>query len=390
MIYLDNNATTRIDTEVLEAMLPYLEEDYGNASSIQHKMGRKTHLAVEESRATIAKYLKVDPKEIYFTSGSTEAITTVIQGIYDRYRSKGNHIITCATEHKAVLANCEAVEKKGAKITYIPVNQEGELDLEALEKAINKETILVCLMSANNETGILHPIRDIAILCQEKGVLFFCDATQSIGKHSIDLASLPIDLLCFSAHKFHGPKGIGVLYVRRKSRPIQIEPLIIGGKQENGLRGGTYNTASIVGAAKAITCISDDTQEKVQKLRDYFEQRILNSIEDCSILSYRAERLNNTSNIFFKYVSSAELMVSLPDVACSSGSACMTATHAPSSVLKAMHLSVEEGRCCVRFSFSKYNSKEEVDMLIPQIENAVCQIRASSPIWKMYKEGLIH
>lgn len=389
MIYIDNNATTRIDSNVLEAMLPYLKEDYGNASSTQHKMGRLTHHAIEESRISIAKRLKVDPKEIYFTSGSTESITTVIKGIFDRYQSIGKNIIIGATEHKAVITTCEAIEKKGAEITYIPVNENGELNINYLKSAIKKETILVCLMSANNETGVKYPIEEIAEICKERNVLYFCDATQSIGKEEIDLSQIPIDILCISAHKFHGPKGIGALFIRRKSKPIQIEPLILGGKQENGLRGGTYNTANIIGMAKAIENVSQKVNNEVEELRNYFERNVNNHIEDCKILSLHAKRIGNTSNIFFKYVNSSELMIKLSNIAVSSGSACMTGVSEPSHVLKAMNLNNEESRCCIRFSFSKYNTKEQIDIVIQDLKNAIEQIRASSPIWKMYKEGIL-
>lgn len=389
MIYLDNNATTRIDYTVLDAMLPYLKEDYGNASSIQHKQGRIAHQAVENSRDLIAQYLQVQPKEIFFTSGATESISSTIKGIYERYQTIGNHIITCKSEHKAVLATCEAIAKKGAQITYLAVDEQGQINSDELRNAITKETILVCLMAVNNETGVIHPIAKIAALCQQKNVLFFCDATQSITKQPLDLSTTPIDMLCLSAHKFHGPKGIGVLFVRRKTKPIQIEPLIIGGKQENGFRAGTYNTANIVGMAKALEVSNYNSQRTIGDLRDYFEQRIVEEIEDSLVIGIHTTRIGNTSNILFKHVRSSELMSKLPTIALSSGSACVSGDRDPSHVLKAMHLSDEDALSCVRFSFSKYNNTVEIDSVISQLKTNIRKIRAHSPIWQMYKAGLL-
>lgn len=389
MIYLDNNATTRLDDEVLEAMLPYLKDDYGNASSIQHKLGRNANQAIEKSRNSLAKYLNVNPKEIFFNSGSTEAISTVIKGVYNRYQSIGNHIITCKTEHKAVLSTCEDLEKKGANISYLAVNQYGQIDLHELEQVISARTILVCLMSANNETGALHPISQISKICQDKGVLFFCDATQSIGKQHIDLKTTAIDILCLSAHKFHGPKGIGALFVRRKSKPIQIEPLIIGGKQEAGFRAGTYNVPNIVGMAQAIESIDIHENEKIEALRDYFEARITAEIGHIKIIAKEVERLPNTSNILFKHVKSTELMTKINDIAVSSGSACVTGDRNPSHVLTSMQLTNEDALSCIRFSLSKYNTTKEIDEVIEQIKTNILKIRNQSPIWQLFQAGLL-
>lgn len=389
MIYLDNNATTRIDDEVLEAMLPYLKEEYGNASSIQHKLGRTANHAVEISRNTIAKYLNVSPKEIYFNSGSTEAVSTVIKGVYNRYQSKGNHIITCQTEHKAVLSTCESLAKQGAKVTYLPVDKDGQIDLKQLENSITGETILVCIMSANNETGVINPIQELARICQSKDVLFFCDATQSIGKQHIDLSRIPVDILCISAHKFHGPKGTGALFIRRKSKPIQMEPLIIGGKQENGFRAGTYNVPNIVGLGKAIEKLNDSNILSIEVLRDYFENRLVNEIEEAQIIGKESPRLCNTSNIQFKHVRSGELMSKMNDIALSSGSACVTGDRDPSHVLLAMHLSDEDALCCIRFSLSKYSTQIEIDSVIEELKDKINRLRQQSPIWQMYKAGLL-
>lgn len=386
MIYLDNNATTRIDDEVLNAMLPYLKEAYGNASSIQHKLGRAANQAVEESRKSIAAYLGVSAKEIYFTSGATEAINMVLRGVFARYQSIGKHIITAKTEHKAVLSTLEKLEKQGAEINYLHVEASGNIDLQELESMIRKDTILITLMAANNETGVIHPIQQIGAIAAQHNVLFFSDTTQMIGKESLDLTH--VDICCFSAHKLHGPKGIGGLYIKRKSRPIQIEPLITGGKQENSLRGGTYNTASIVGMGKAFE-IATTNPSSITLLRDYFEKQITTSIDDCAIHAAAATRLCNTSNILFKHVRSNELMTALKDVAVSSGSACVSGDRDPSHVLTAMGITDEDALCSVRFSLSKYTNRQELDEAIQLIQQAVEKIRNNSPIWQLYKSNII-
>jgi len=390
MIYLDNNATTRIDDTVLETMLPYLKEEYGNAASIQHKLGRNAHQAIEKARNNIARHLQVQAKEIFFTSGSTESISTVLKGIYERYNSIGNHIITCQTEHKAVLSTCEALSKKGANITYLAVDDQGNINLEELRNHITKDTILICLMAANNETGIIHPIAEIATICQEKGILFFCDGTQYIGKENINLSATPIDIFCFSAHKFHGPKGIGAIYIRRKTKPIQIAPLIIGGKQENSFRAGTHNVPNIVGIGTAIEVLSNADKEQIAELRNYFEKRIETEIDECIVLAKKANRIANTSNILFKYVPNSQLIAKLPNIALSSGSACVSGDRNPSHVLKAMHLSDNDALSCIRFSLSKYTKKIELDTVIDELKKTIHKIRMESPIWQMYKSGLLH
>lgn len=389
MIYLDNNATTRMSDQVLEEMLPFLREDYGNASSIQHKLGRRAHQAVEQARERVAQALRVDTKEIFFTSGATEAINTVLKGVYQRYQAKGRHIITSPAEHKAVLTVCEQLRGEGAEVTYLSVNAQGLIDTDELKRSIREDTVLVCLMAANNETGVLAPLGDIAAICRQKDVLFFCDATQYIGKLGIGLSQEPIDMLCLSAHKFHGPKGIGALYVRRKSKPTQIASLIQGGKQEHGFRGGTYAVAPIVGLGAALKEIEQNDAEYIRELRDQFEQLVMQEIAETKVHGSEAPRLYNTSNILFKHVRGAELMTKLPDVAISSGSACVSGDRDPSHVLKAMGISDEDALCSLRFSFSKYNTREEVVEVVAKLKAAVEKLRAESPVWKMYKAGLL-
>lgn len=389
MIYLDNNATTRLDDAVLEAMLPFLKEEYGNASSLQHKLGRQANQAIERARQFIADTLQVQSKEIFFTSGSTEVINTVLRGVFDRYQSKGNHIITCQTEHKAVLTTCRDLEKKGATVTYLPVDRNGIVALEDLKSAITAQTILVCLMSANNETGILHPIKEIAELCREKDVIFFCDSTQSLGKQAFDLTTLPIDLCCLSAHKFHGPKGAGVLFIRRKTKPIQIAPLHTGGDQEQGLRGGTYNVPAIVGIGEAIRLTQKVDFSAIENLRNHLEDRILTEIEDTFVNGKQEHRISNTSNITIKYVRASQLMAKIPNIAIASGSACVSGSRDPSHVLKAMGHTDEDAFCSIRISLSRYTTLAEIDHAIALIKPAIQSIRDQSPIWKMYKNGLL-
>lgn len=385
--YFDNNATTKMDEEVLKAMLPFLQESYGNASAVQHKLGRQANGAIEQARIQLASVLNAQPKEIFFTSGATESISTVFQGIYKAYQSIGNHIISCASEHKAVLSSCQALAKQGAKLTMLSCNSHGQIDLQELEAAIQPDTILVSLMAANNETGLLHPIAEIADICQRKDVLFFCDATQHIGKLPLDLQAIPIDILCFSAHKFHGPKGIGALYIRRKSKPIQIPAMILGGNQEHGFRGGTYAVPQLVGMGEASRHFQFNSN--LSEVRDYFESRLIAEVPEVSVHAQQCPRTPNTSNVLIKHVRSTELMTKLPDMAFSSGSACVSGSRDPSHVLKAMGLSDEDAYCSSRFSFSKYNTREEIDQAVQQIKAAVETIRKQSPIWQLYQEGLI-
>lgn len=385
--YFDNNATTKMDEEVLKAMLPFLQESYGNASAVQHKLGRQANGAIEQARIQLASVLNAQPKEIFFTSGATESISTVFQGIFKAYQSIGNHIISCASEHKAVLSSCQALAKQGAKLTMLSCNRHGQIDLQELEAAIQPDTILVSLMAANNETGLLHPIAEIADICHRKDILFFCDATQHIGKLPLDLQAIPIDILCFSAHKFHGPKGIGALYIRRKSKPIQIPALILGGNQEHGFRGGTYAVPQLVGMGEASQHFQFNSN--LSELRDYFESRLIAEVPEVNVHAQQWPRTPNTSNVLIKHVRSTELMTKLPDMAFSSGSACVSGSRDPSHVLKAMGLSDEDAYCSSRFSFSKYNTREEIDKAVQQIKAAVETIRKQSPIWQLYQEGLI-
>lgn len=386
-IYLDNNATTKIDPLVLDTMLPFLRESYGNASSVQHRIGREANQAVAFARQQIAQKFAVQENEIFFNSGATEAINTVLRGIADAYSRKGKHIITCQTEHKAVLATCAQLERSGTEITYLPVNQNGELDLQLLGNSIRHDTILVCIMAANNESGVIHPIREIAHICQERDVLFFCDATQLTGKQEINLQQVPIDILTFSAHKFHGPKGVGALYVRRKRKRIQIPPLIAGGQQENGFRGGTLNVPHIVGCGKALEMAT--AHPEIKACRDELEKQIKLQIPSVIIHGEQAPRLDNTSFIAFRHIKAAEIMTTLPHIALSSGSACTSGLLDPSHVLKAMGVNDEDAFSSIRISLSKFTTKEDITQTVESLVNAVQRLRSSSPIWQLFKAGHI-
>ena len=387
MIYLDNNATTRLDDVVIEHMTTVMKDNYANASSTQHKAGRSANSLVEKARQSIATLLNITPKEIIFTSGATESINLAIKGLYNRLQSFGKHIITCATEHSAVMSSCKQLEYIGADITYLPVKHDGQIDLELLDQSIRKDTILVCIMSCNNETGILHPIESISAICKSHHTPFFCDVTQSIGKEIINFNL--VDYACFSAHKFHGPKGIGVLYSKNNNRGSQLTPLLSGGSQESGLRPGTYNTPAIVGMAKALEIALQTDRDTIMNLRDYMEDEIKRRIPEVHINGHDVSRIDNTSNIIFKHVRSSLLFSQLPNIALAAGSACITGDSEPSHVLTAMHMSKEDALCAVRFSLSKFNTKTEIDHMLDTLEKSIVQLRSESPTWALFKAGLL-
>ncbi|MQP30119.1 aminotransferase class V-fold PLP-dependent enzyme [Sphingobacterium faecium] len=386
MIYLDNNATTRIMDDVWETMVPYFIHNYANASSLYHSMGREANAAVEKARIQVAQALNCQTKEVFFNSGATESINTVLKGIYKNYQSKGKHIITLKTEHKAVLTTLQDLEKEGALVTYLEVDRTGKIDLNMLEKHITSQTILVCIMAANNETGYIHPIDEISAICNRKDCLYFCDATQYIGKIPLDLAQTPIDILCLSAHKLHGPKGIGALFIRRKSRPIQISALIAGGGQEHGFRAGTYNVPNIVGLGAAMVHIPHDGA--IMQLRNDLENA-LSAIPEVYIHAKEVSRLPNTTSICFRHLLASELMTHCPQLALSSGSACVSGTRDPSHVLLTMGVSKEDALATVRFSLSRLTTKQEIYTTINLITAAVTKIRENSPIWQLFQAGLI-
>lgn len=361
MIYFDNNATTKVDERVLEEMLPYFTKHYGNASSKLHELGWIADAAVEKARNQTAKLIGAEPSEIVFTSGATEAVNLAIKGIYRAYKSKGNHIITAKTEHKAVLDTCKFLEEnRFAEVTYLDVNQEGVIDLDDFKNAIRSNTILVSVMAANNETGVLQPIEEISEITREKNILFFSDATQYAGKMMLDVNELKLDAICLSAHKFHGPKGVGALFVRRKNPRVNLIPQLHGGAQENNRRAGTLNVPLIVGLGKASEIAYSevwDNNTHVSKLRAYFEHQLL-EVEGLKINGSTRNRLYSTTNIKFPNTFKAKELLS--KYAFSSGSACTSGTGDLSHVLSAMGLNNDEIKHSYRFSFSKYNTMEEI------------------------------
>lgn len=392
LIYLDNNATTAIDPQVLEAMMPYFRDQYGNASSLLNILGRSAAQAVDVARKQVAKLIGASEVDtLVFTSGATEAINMALKGVFYRYQSKGKHFITCQTEHKAVLETFASLEKLGATVTYLPVDSQGQIDLVQLQSSIRSDTVLVALMAANNETGVCHPIDEIGQITTAHDVLFFCDATQSIGKQPINVERTHVDMLCFSAHKFHGPKGIGALYIRNRSKRIQLEPLLNGGNQENKLRGGTLNVPAIVGfgAAAAIALGNlNQNLSHMENLRNHLERQLL-QIPESFVNGEEAIRLPHVSNITFRHIKAALLISRLPNICLSTGSACVSGSRDPSHVLLAMGLENEDCFATIRISLSKWNTFNEIDQAIYEIRNAVEKLRAESPAWELYQKGLI-
>lgn len=393
LIYLDNNATTQVDSDVLEKMLPYFSEQYGNASSLQHIMGKKAAEAVHRAKMEVMALIDADEKELVFTSGATESINLAIKGVYNRYKSIGKHIITCKTEHKAVLEVCAYLEKKGADITYLSVNNKGEIDLEELKSAIREDTILISLMYANNETGILHPVHEISRIAASNDVLFFCDATQAIGKRAVSVKELSIDLMAFSAHKMYGPKGVGALYIKQRSRRIQLEPILHGGgSSKTPLSIGTLNVPAIVGfgaaALKAHNVLKDEAI-RINELKVYLEEKLLD-IEESFINGSIDNRLPQVCNISFRHLRAEAIMAVLPMIAMSTGSACSTGSLEPSHVLLAMGLSQEDAHASLRLSLGRFTTKDEIDLCVSLISEKVKKLREESPVWMLFKKGLLN
>lgn len=378
-IYLDNNATTQMDPRVLVTMLPFFTKYFGNAASSTHKFGWEAEAAVEYAREQVAALIAAEPKEIVFTSGATESDNLALNGIFEAYAAKGNHIITVATEHKAVLDTCKHLEKKGAEITYLNVKADGLIDILELKDAIRPATILICIMYANNETGVIQPIQQIGDIAKKHGVLFFSDATQAAGKIPVKVLEDGIDVLSWSAHKIYGPKGVGALYVRRRNPRVKIIAQIDGGGHERGMRSGTLNVPGIVGFGKACELCSIEMKKDAERLgvlRDRLENELL-SLKGVAINGNREQRIPNTSNMSFRNVDSAGLIVSLSkNIALSSGSACTSATNSPSFVLKALGLSDEMALCSLRFGLGRFTTEEEIDYTISRVRDSVLELRA--------------
>ena len=380
-----------MDPRVLEAMIPYFTEHFGNAASRNHPFGWEAEEAVDYAREQVAKLIGADPKEIIFTSGATEGDNLGIKGVYEMYASKGNHIITCTTEHKAVLDTCKHIEHLGGEVTYLPVAANGLIDLTALEAAIKPTTILIAIMYANNEIGVVQPVKEISAIAKKHGVLFFSDAVQAVGKIPVDVNADGIDIMAFTAHKMYGPKGIGALYVRRKNPRVKVTAQMDGGGHERGMRSGTLNVPGIVGFGKACELarleMATDA-ERLSKLRDKLEAA-LTQIDESYVNGSTEHRLPHVANISFKYVEGEGLMMGFnKTIALSSGSACTSASLEPSYVLKALGLGDDLAHSSLRFGLGRFTTNEQIDYTIKAVTDTVLKLREMSPLWEMFKEGV--
>lgn len=390
-IYFDNNATTPCDPRVVDTMIPYFTNQFGNAASRNHSFGWAAEEAVDYAREQVAALIGADPKEIIFTSGATEGDNLAIKGVFEMYASKGNHIITTTIEHKAVLDTCKHLEKQGAEVTYLEVDADGMINLEELEKAITPKTILIAVMYANNEIGTVNPMREISAIARKHGVLLMSDAVQAVGKIPVDVNKDGIDIMAFTAHKMYGPKGVGALYVRRKNPRVKVTAQMDGGGHERGMRSGTLNVPGIVGFGKACELcrleMESDTA-RIQKLRDKLENGLL-QVEESYLNGHKTNRLPHVSNISFKYVEGEGLLMGInKQIALSSGSACTSASLEPSYVLKALGLGDDLAHSSLRFGLSRFSTEEEVDFTIKAVTDTVNKLREMSPLWEMFKDGI--
>ena len=390
-IYMDNHATTPLDPRVREAMMPYLTGIFGNAASRNHSFGWEAEAGVEKAREQIAKLIGATAKEIIFTSGATESTNLAIKGVAEMYRERGNHIITQITEHKATLDTCKRLEKSGYRITYLPVQADGLIDIEDLKRALDSETILVSIMYANNEIGVVQPIAEIGKLCHEKGIIFHTDAVQAVGKIPVNVQTDNIDLLSLSGHKIYGPKGVGALYVRRRNPRVQLAEQINGGGHERGMRSGTLNVPGIVGLGAACEiCQNEMAAEAARELelRDYLKAKLEKALDYVHVNGNMEHHLPGNLNMSFVYVEGESLLMGINDIAVSSGSACTSATLEPSYVLKALGLGDDVAHSSIRFGLGRFNTKAEVDYVSDKIINVVQHLRELSPLYEMVKEGI--
>lgn len=391
-IFMDNHSTTPMDPRVLEAMLPYFVEKFGNSASRNHAFGWEAEEAVETARKQIARLIHADSKEIVFTSGATESDNLAIKGVVEMYHEKGDHIITSSTEHRAVLDTCKALEsKRGVKVTYLPVDKAGMVSPEDVRNAITEKTILITIMMANNEIGTINPIKAIGKVAKEKGILFHCDATQGVGKIPVDVQDMGIDLMSFSAHKLYGPKGIGALYVRKKAPRVRIAAQMDGGGHERGMRSGTLPVPLIVGFGKAVELCEQEMSTESQRLsamRDRLQTGITSKLEEVYLNGHPTERLPNNLNLSFAYVEGESLLMGLKEIALSSGSACTSATLEPSYVLRALGVGSDLAHSSIRFGLGRFNTDEEVDYVARRIIEVVTKLREMSPLYEMAKEGI--
>lgn len=390
-IYLDNNATTRVDPRVVEAMLPYFTEHFGNSASRSHPFGWAAEEAVDQARAQIANVIGADPREIIFTSGATESNNLAIKGIAEMYEDKGDHIITVVTEHKAVLDTCKRLESEGKRVTYLPVKPDGLIDLDELKAAIEEKTILVSIMAGNNEIGVVQPLKEIGEICAERDIIFHTDAVQAYGKIPLDVNEMNIHLLSATAHKIYGPKGIGILYVRRRSPRVRLTAQIDGGGHERGFRSGTLNVPGIVGFGKAAELMQQEMEAETERLL-YLRNRLMTSIKDAVDEVYvngsLEHHLPGNLNMSFGFVEGESLLMGLKDIALSSGSACTSASLEPSYVLKALGVGDELAHSSLRFGIGRFNTEEEIDYVARRVIHEVSRLREMSPLWELHQEGV--
>jgi cysteine desulfurase len=390
-IYLDNHATTPVDPRVVQAMLPYFTEVFGNAASRNHAFGWQAEEGVENARAAIAKLIGATAKEIIFTSGATESNNLAIKGVAEMYREKGNHIITQATEHKAVLDTCKRLEKYGYEVTYLPVQKDGRIDLDDLRKAITPKTILISIMYANNEIGVIQPISEIGAMAHEKGVFFHTDGVQAAGKIPVDVQKDNIDMMSLTAHKIYGPKGVGALYVRRRNPRVQLSAILDGGGHERGMRSGTLNVTGIVGFGKACELCQNEMPEESARmlgLRERLKDNILSQLDEVYINGSMIHRLPHNMNMSFAFVEGESMLMGINDIAVSSGSACTSATLEPSYVLKALGVGEDLAHTSIRFGIGRFNTAEEIDYVTARVVETVVRLRELSPLYEMAKEGM--
>ena len=390
-IYFDNHATTQVDPRVLEAMMPYFTNKFGNAASRNHSFGWAGEEAVENARAQVANLIGATPKEIIFTSGATESDNLMIKGVAEMYREKGNHVITQAIEHKAVLDTCKRLEKEGFEVTYLPVQRDGRVDPEDVRKAITPKTILITIMYANNEIGVINPIAEIGKIAKEHGIIFAVDGVQAVGKIPVDVQRDNIDLLSISGHKIYGPKGVGALYVRRRNPRVQLSAIIDGGGHERGMRSGTLNVTGIAGLGKACEIAQQDMPkeaERMRSLRDRLRKGLEAKLDEVFINGSTEHRLPNNLNMSFAYVEGESLLMGINDIAVSSGSACTSATLEPSYVLKALGVGEDLAHTSIRFGLGRFNTEEEVDYVVDKLTQVVTKLRELSPLYEMAKEGI--
>jgi cysteine desulfurase len=390
-IYMDYHATTPVDPRVLETMMPFFSEKFGNAASRNHPFGWEAEEAVEVARKQVADLIGANPKEVIFTSGATESNNLAIKGVAEMYREKGNHVITCVTEHKAVIDTCKKLEKQGLRVTYLPVQKDGRIDINELRAAITEKTILITIMTANNEIGVLQPIAEIGAIAKEKGILFHTDGVQAVGKVPYDVNALKVDLVSLSGHKIYGPKGVGALYVRRRNPRVLLAEQINGGGHERGMRSGTLNVPGIVGLGKAAQLCQQDMEKdtaRLRRLRDRLNEQLHKNLDEIYINGSMEHRLPHNLNISFAYVEGESLLMGINDVAVSSGSACTSASLEPSYVLKALGAGDDLAHSSIRFGLGRWTTDEEVDYVVDKLTKVVRRLREMSPLYEMVKEGV--